>query len=150
VAAARRCSPAPSPASRSTEYALDPAKFEAARFKPRGWSWVDPTKEVAAAKEAVKAGFTTRADVIAATADGRDIEDIDRQRVRELEDEKAAGSSTTPRPRSTSPPRPARRKAPARRRRRKSQGERRRCRRRRAQQVHQERPPLRAVSLSER
>jgi lambda family phage portal protein len=74
-----------------TEYALDPAKFEAARFKPRGWSWVDPTKEVAAAKEALKAGFTTRADIIAATADGRDIEDIDRQRVRELEEEQELG-----------------------------------------------------------
>jgi lambda family phage portal protein len=74
-----------------TEYALDRAKFEAARFKPRGWSWVDPTKEVAAAKEALKAGFTTRADVISATADGRDIEDIDRQRVRELDDEKKLG-----------------------------------------------------------
>lgn len=73
------------------EYALDRAKFEAARFKPRGWSWVDPTKEVLAAKEAVKAGFTTRADVIAATGDGRDIEDIDRQRVRELKDEQDAG-----------------------------------------------------------
>jgi lambda family phage portal protein len=74
-----------------TEYALDQAKFEAARFKPRGWSWVDPTKEVQAAKEALKAGFTTRADIIAATADGRDIEDIDQQRVRELDDEKALG-----------------------------------------------------------
>jgi lambda family phage portal protein len=74
-----------------TEYALDPAKFEAARFKPRGWSWIDPTKEVAAAKEAIKGGLTTRADVIASTADGRDIEDIDQQRVRELEDEKALG-----------------------------------------------------------
>jgi HK97 family phage prohead protease len=33
------------------EYALDRAKFEAARFKPRGWSWVDPTKEVAAPRK---------------------------------------------------------------------------------------------------
>jgi capsid protein len=26
--------------------------YEAARFKPPGWSWIDPTKEVAAYKEA--------------------------------------------------------------------------------------------------
>ena len=30
------------------EYALNPGKFEAVRFKPRGWSWIDPTKEVEA------------------------------------------------------------------------------------------------------
>src|SRR5258708_9844631 len=66
------------------EYALDPEKFEACSFKARGWGWIDPTKEVQAYEEAVKAGFTTREDVIAATADGRDIEDVDRQRAQEL------------------------------------------------------------------
>lgn len=70
---------------RVDEYAIDPKKFEAVAFKPRGWSWVDPTKEVAAYKEAVKAGFTTVADVIANTGGGQDIEDILRQRRRELD-----------------------------------------------------------------
>jgi lambda family phage portal protein len=69
------------------QYATDPKKFEAVLFKPRGWGWIDPTKEVEAAEKSVKAGFTTRADVIAATADGRDIEDIDRQREREIRKE---------------------------------------------------------------
>lgn len=66
-------------------YVANPAKWEAARFKPRGWSWVDPTKEVQAAKEAVKAGFCTVADVIAATNNGADLEDVLRARRQELD-----------------------------------------------------------------
>jgi lambda family phage portal protein len=74
-----------------SQYAVDPVKFEAVLFKPRGWSWVDPTKEVTAYKEAIKAGFTTLTDVIAATASGLDIEDIVKTRKRELELLAAAG-----------------------------------------------------------
>jgi lambda family phage portal protein len=72
-----------------SEYASAPDKFEAVSFKPRGWSWVDPTKEVRAYKEAVMAGFTTVADVIAETGGGRDAEEVFDQRRREL-DEMAA------------------------------------------------------------
>jgi lambda family phage portal protein len=60
-------------------------KFEAVRFKPRGWGWIDPTKEVEAYKEAVKAGFTTVSDVIAQSAGGQDIEDVLDQRRLELD-----------------------------------------------------------------
>jgi lambda family phage portal protein len=67
------------------QYAVQPEKFEAVRFKPRGWSWIDPTKEVAAAKEAILAGLTTRTHVIAQTADGRDVEDVDNERLQEIE-----------------------------------------------------------------
>lgn len=66
-------------------YALDLARYEAVQFKPRGWSWVDPTKEVAAAKEAIRAGFTTVSHVIAQTGDGRDLEDVLKERRRELD-----------------------------------------------------------------
>jgi lambda family phage portal protein len=66
-------------------YAADTTRYEAALFKCRGWSWVDPTKEVNAYKEAVKAGFITVTDVIAATAGGLDVEDIVAVRRRELE-----------------------------------------------------------------
>lgn len=66
-------------------YALDLDKFEAAIFRPRGWSWVDPTKEVEAFKEAVKAGFTTVSAVIAQTSGGEDLEDIVTARKSELE-----------------------------------------------------------------
>ncbi len=67
------------------EYAANMAKFEAVRFKPRGWAWVDPTKEVKAYKEGVMGGLTTLTDVIAATGEGRDIEDFIATRKRELE-----------------------------------------------------------------
>ncbi|HKQ24097.1 MAG TPA: phage portal protein [Burkholderiales bacterium] len=69
---------------RVDEYAVDPRKFEAVLFKPRGWSWVDPTKEVAAYKEAIKAGFTTVSDVISQTGGGQDVEDMITTRTREL------------------------------------------------------------------
>lgn len=72
-------------------FALAPDKFRAVLFKPRGWSWVDPTKEVEAYKEAVRAGFTTTSRVIAATADGLDIEDVIAERKRELDLFEAAG-----------------------------------------------------------
>jgi lambda family phage portal protein len=69
------------------EYWLDPSKFETVAFKPRGWSWVDPTKEVDAYKEAVKAGFTTVADVIAQSdQQGRDAEEVFEARRRELDE----------------------------------------------------------------
>jgi lambda family phage portal protein len=67
------------------EYAANSKKFEAVKFKPRGWSWVDPTKEVAAFKEAIKGGLTTQTKVIAATGGGDDIEDVVDERAEELE-----------------------------------------------------------------
>lgn len=66
-------------------YASDPEKFDQARYKPRGWTWIDPTKEVKAYKEAVLAGFTTVSDVIALTGAGRDIEDVLDERRTELD-----------------------------------------------------------------
>ena len=58
------------------QYGPAPERFEAVKFNPRGWSWVDPTKEVAAYKEAEKAGYISAEDVIAQTANGLDIEDV--------------------------------------------------------------------------
>lgn len=65
-------------------YVGNPAAFEAATWKPRGWSWVDPTKEVNAYKEAVRCGFTTVSNVIAMTGGGVDLEDVLNEREREL------------------------------------------------------------------
>jgi lambda family phage portal protein len=76
------------------EYAGDMGKFEAVRFKPRGWTWVDPAKEVAAYKEGVMGGMTTLTDVIAATGEGRDIEDFIATRKRELAMLREAGILT--------------------------------------------------------
>jgi lambda family phage portal protein len=67
------------------DYTSNRERYELVSFKPRGWQWVDPTKEVEAYKEAVKAGFTTVADVIAETGGGRDIEEVLKQRRRELD-----------------------------------------------------------------
>jgi capsid protein len=72
-------------------YALNRERYSAAAFRCRGWSWVDPTKEVAAYKEAVKAGFITVAGVIEQTGNGMDLEDYLRERRRELDAMEAAG-----------------------------------------------------------
>lgn len=72
-------------------YMADPQRYEGVRFKFRGWSWVDPEKEVAAYKEAVKGGFLTVTDVVAQTAGGMDIEDVIATRRRELEMFESAG-----------------------------------------------------------
>ena len=67
------------------DYGANMDKFQTVLFRPRGWSWIDPTKEVAAFKEAVKAGFTTVGDVIGATSGGSDLEDVLRTREGEVE-----------------------------------------------------------------
>lgn len=66
-------------------YASDPRKFEKVNFKPRGWSWIDPTKEVEAYKQAVRAGFMTVSDVIALTGGGQDLEEVLTARRHELD-----------------------------------------------------------------
>lgn len=66
------------------QYVADRAKFEAVNFKPRGWSWVDPVKEVEAYLRAVRAGFMTVSDVIALTGGGQDLEDMLVKREAEL------------------------------------------------------------------
>lgn len=79
------------------EYAAAPAKFSAARFKPRGWTWIDPTREVAAYKEAIKANLTSASDVISQTGGGLDIEDVLAARAHELQlmDELGLAADTT-------------------------------------------------------
>jgi lambda family phage portal protein len=67
-------------------YASDIARYEQVRFKPRGWTWIDPTKEVEAYAKAVRNGFTTTADVIAKTGDGADLEDVLEGRRSELDE----------------------------------------------------------------
>lgn len=76
------------------EYMADPRKFESVKWKCRGWGWVDPAKEVSAYKEAERAGYITKADVIAATANGMDIEDWATARQHELAMLEDAGLTT--------------------------------------------------------
>lgn len=87
-------------------YALRISEYEEAhRFKPRGWSWVDPTKEVQAYTQAIEQNMTTLTAVIAATADGRDLEDVLKERKRELEMMAEMGLTVAPAP-PASPGRP--------------------------------------------
>jgi lambda family phage portal protein len=67
------------------DYFVSPSKYEKVRFKPRGWSWIDPTKEVNAFKIAVRSGFMTVSDVIAQTGGGQDAEDVFKSRRQELD-----------------------------------------------------------------
>lgn len=67
------------------DYYTNKEKYQAVRFKPRGWSWIDPTKEVIAYRLAVRSGFTTVSDVIADTAGGMDAEDVFKARRQELD-----------------------------------------------------------------
>lgn len=64
-------------------WAMDRRKYEGVRFRPRGWGWVDPTKEVEAFKQAVRCGFMTLQDVVSQS--GADIEEIFDQRKKEIE-----------------------------------------------------------------
>lgn len=64
-------------------YEANAETYAAVRWMPRGWDWIDPVKEVMAAKAAVRAGFATTADVVAAK--GGDWEDVYRQRRREID-----------------------------------------------------------------
>ncbi len=69
----------------ANDYFSNPAKYQRVRFKPRGWSWIDPTKEVMAYKLAVRSGFMTVGDVVAQTGGGADVEDVFKQRREELD-----------------------------------------------------------------
>jgi lambda family phage portal protein len=60
-------------------------KYRAVLFKPRGWSWIDPQKEVAAYKAAVRGGFMTLDSVISQTSEHADLEDLLKNRRRELD-----------------------------------------------------------------
>lgn len=69
----------------AADFTANKRHYQAVRFRPRGWSWVDPVKEVAAYEAAVRAGFMTLGDVIAATGGGQDLEDVLKTRRAELD-----------------------------------------------------------------
>jgi lambda family phage portal protein len=96
------------PAIDQTAYAINPRRFEACAFKPRGWSWVDPTKEVQAYADAVANGFMTVSQVIALTGNGVDFEDVLDERRRELDLAASKGIDLEiPRPGAAPTPEPA-------------------------------------------
>ncbi len=62
-------------------YEIQRQRYEAVRWIPRGWSWVDPSREIAAYKTAVRSGFMTMTDVVA--QNGGDFEELAKTRARE-------------------------------------------------------------------
>lgn len=61
----------------ATAYMTDRAAFEAAKWIPPRWAWVDPQKDAQAAEIEVRNRFRSRSDVIAER--GEDAEDVDRE-----------------------------------------------------------------------
>jgi lambda family phage portal protein len=78
-------------------------KFNAPEFHGRGWQWVDPQNEVAAGKEAIALGISSR--TIQAKAQGLDIQKIaeDLRRERDLFGDLVAPVAAPP---AAPPPRP--------------------------------------------
>jgi lambda family phage portal protein len=73
------------------DYGNSPSKYEAVSFKPRGWSWVDPTKEVDAYIKARRAGLMSVSQIVALTGGGVDLEDTWAEIAAETQDAKDKG-----------------------------------------------------------
>lgn len=78
---------------RIPDYFQRRSHYQKVRFKPRGWSWVDPAKEVQAFAMAVEQGFMSRSDVIAQIGNGKDREDVDKEIRSDIDRAKALGLS---------------------------------------------------------
>lgn len=66
------------------DFRTAPDRYLAAtRWRPRGWSWIDPSKEVDASIKSIRAGLTTLGDVIA--EQGGDLEELLTARKAEIE-----------------------------------------------------------------
>lgn len=59
----------------------NPEKYYAVRWQTPGWSWIDPTKEIKAQKEALRAGITSLSDVCG--SQGVDWEEVLQQQAME-------------------------------------------------------------------
>ena len=64
-------------------YDIAPDRYEAVKWFPRGWEFVDPQKEADAYVKMVRAGFKTQASVVA--VGGEDLEDMLVARAAEVE-----------------------------------------------------------------
>jgi hypothetical protein len=85
------------PAINLADYVGQPKTYEAVSFKPRGWSWIDPAKEVEAYLRARRAGFMSTAQIASLTGAG-DLEDLWTQIAAENEDSIAKGLTLTSNP----------------------------------------------------
>lgn len=72
------------------DYANNPELYLDVKWIPQGWQWVDPEKEIGSAIKAIRAGITTRAQVIGQT--GFDAEEIEAEWTADRERAEAAGN----------------------------------------------------------
>jgi capsid protein len=72
------------------DFELRPERYDSPRWLTRGWSWVDPLKEVKAYREAEQAGYLTKAQIIAQSGGG-DFDDNVAEIAREQEVAGSAG-----------------------------------------------------------
>lgn len=70
-------------------YADDPRPYHAVDWRPPGWDWVDPKKDIEAKILAWKHGFESRTGIIA--EQGYDREDVDAELAEEREDARRMG-----------------------------------------------------------
>jgi lambda family phage portal protein len=70
-------------------YDLTPDRYRRARWMARGWSWVDPMKEVEAYNQAIRSGFATLSQVVAET--GGDVDELMLQRQAEVQQAQQLG-----------------------------------------------------------
>lgn len=71
-------------------YEDDPYPFENVKWVTPGWAWIDPSKDIEASKSAVRAGFTSRATVVAEL--GEDVDLIDQEIAMDRDRAKAYGN----------------------------------------------------------
>lgn len=71
------------------------------KWRPDGWPWVDPVKDIAAAKDSVRSGFSSRSKVVAEKGD--DVESIDRENAQDNDRADELGLVYDTDPRKTTP-----------------------------------------------
>jgi lambda family phage portal protein len=77
-------------------YQRDKTSFNAARWLPPRWEWVDPEKDAKAAIASIEANLTSRTEVIAQL--GYDAEDVDREIAADQARAKRLGIAPQPTP----------------------------------------------------
>lgn len=79
----------------------DPSPYQQVDWQAAGWPWVDPLKDTQSTQLEIQMGLQTRAG--AAAELGRDAEQIDIQRAREIEREDALGLKYATEPQTATP-----------------------------------------------
>jgi capsid protein len=83
-------------------YSRRQREYQAAKWIPQGWQWVDPQKEFNAMKLAIRAGLMSRSEAISAY--GYDAEDVDREIAADNQRADALGLVFDSNPRHDNPP----------------------------------------------